>query len=208
MAKTSTISDAFPGSSFSATWNAYNSMTCSNEALATVSAAVTAYCVLQTATTYDATSSYALSWLTSAGDQTMTSLEVYALQLFLGGGANANSNVAFYLNQGTLRASYDTGAGLNTVASVAYDPALHRFFQISESGGTVTWATSADGQHFKTLGTAADPITLTAVTVQLVAGHYTTQATDTTVTWASAGLYGPAGPPRQKLQAVRRAAYF
>lgn len=208
MAKTATITDQFPGSSFAATWAAFNNMTCSNEALATINADTTVYSVLQTAVTYDATASTAVSQLTSAGNQSITSLEVYALQLFLGGGANSNSNVALYINQGRLSASWDTGAGFTAGTTVTYNPALHRFFMISEASGTTTWATSWDGQHFTPLYSAADPITLTAITVQLAAGTYAMQGTATTVTWASCGAYAPVAKPKETRQAVKRAAFF
>ena len=209
MAKTATLQDTFPGSTFNATtWAAFNNMTCSNKALATVNASTTVYCVLQTQVTMDATNSTAVSWLTSAGNQALVSLEVYALQFFLGGGTNGNSNVAFYINQNSLSASYDTGAGIVKGATATYDATKHKYFQIAESGGTVTWSTSADGQHFTTMYTHADPITLTAITVQLVAGTYQNEASGTTVTWAEVGSYGPVGPAVKKVQSLTRAAVY
>jgi hypothetical protein len=209
MAKVATIQDQFPGTSFAATWNAFNAQTtCNNGVVITHPASSATYSGITSATTYDATSSFAVTWLTSAGNQSLTSLEVFPVQFFLGGGTDSNSNVAFYINQNNLSASYDTGAGTQFKNTTTYNPALHRYFRLSESGGTLTWATSPDGQRFTTFYSVADPITLTAVTVQLFAGTYASEASGTTITYAQIGFYGPVARPKDIKQAVKRAAYY
>lgn len=209
MAKTATVQTLFPGTSTPSGWftsPGSGTITFSNQVSFNFPATTVTNEDLGTNSTYDATSSYALTFMTSAGNQSLATLGVFPLQLFLGGGTNSNSNVAFYLNQNTLAATYDTGSGRTVQASSAYNPAFHKYFIISESGGTLTWSTSPDGQHLSTFAQKADPITLTAITYQIFC-QIGSEATSTAVTFASVGFWGPVPRARELLQGVQRGVY-
>lgn len=209
MAKVSTIIDAFPGTSFSSFWYTFSAnTTCNNELLITHPASSATYDGLVSQATYDATSSYSIAWLTNAGNQSLVSLEVYPVQWFLGGGANSNSQVAFYINQNSLSAAIDTGSGIVLHNTITYNANLHKYFMLKETGGTCYWYTSSDGQHFTLFYSVADPITLTSIVVQVFGGTYNSEASGTTLTWQSVGLYGPVGAAKVHKQSVKRAAYF
>jgi hypothetical protein len=64
------------------------------------------------------------------------------------------------------------GAGGPSSKTVAYDPVAHRFWQISEAGGTVHFATSPDGNAWSELFGAALDFPLTEVKIELSAGVY------------------------------------
>ncbi|HEX8907437.1 MAG TPA: hypothetical protein VF771_21470, partial [Longimicrobiaceae bacterium] len=76
-------------------------------------------------------------------------------------------NLTLAVTNGVLQAT-KTVAGVATVLrGVPYDPAAHRWLRISEQSGVVFWEVSADGTVFTTLFQAPDPITLTAVTIDI-----------------------------------------
>jgi beta-glucanase (GH16 family) len=58
---------------------------------------------------------------------------------------------------------------------VAYNATSHRWWRISESGGTITWATSPDAVTWTTRRTLAAPFALTALTVGFYAGYWGTE---------------------------------
>ncbi len=209
MAATSTVIDTFPGTSFSGTWFTFNAQaTCANGVVITHPASNTTYAGIGTNAQYSLAGSYSVSCLTNAGNQSLVSWEVYPLQLFGGTGTDSNSQVAFYLNQGTLNVLYNNGVTQTITGGVTYNPGLHHYFLISESGGTTSWFTSPDGQHWNSFFSITDPFTETAVTIQLFAGTYASEATGTTATWSEVGGYGPITLPRGQRQAVKRAAFF
>jgi hypothetical protein len=57
--------------------------------------------------------------------------------------------------------------------AVPYDPALHRFWRLRESGGQTYWDTSADGAAWTNRMSAPTAIDLSAVIIDLAAGHWT-----------------------------------
>jgi hypothetical protein len=56
---------------------------------------------------------------------------------------------------------------------VPYDAALHRFWRLRESGGQTYWDTSADGAAWTNRMSAPTAIDLSAVIIDLAAGHWT-----------------------------------
>jgi PKD repeat protein len=76
--------------------------------------------------------------------------------------------------------AYDNNTSVSQ-ASIAYSNATHRRWRISESGGTVTWWTSADGVSWTSRHTWFSTIDLTDCYAILEAGH-----------WGSSGTYTPA----------------
>ena len=67
------------------------------------------------------------------------------------------------MGNGALRASKVVAGVFTPLRVVPYEPALHRWLRLSESGGTTFWEVSADGVTYTVLYQASDPFTLTAV---------------------------------------------
>lgn len=72
----------------------------------------------------------------------------------------------------------DTG-GSGTVNPRAYSASTDAWWRISETGGTVTFAVSADCNTWNTLGTVSTPAWANAGYIQLFAGHYAVEAANT-----------------------------
>lgn len=143
----------------------------------TLPASTIGYMGYTSVTTWDATASEARVRVDSAGNQSLASLEVYPIILY----QNASNNVNFLISGNTLRA-YRRVAGVNTqLATMAYSATTHKFLRIREAAGTTYWEYSAKGATWTTLHSAANPITLTAVEVQIEAGTYGSEASGTSV---------------------------
>ncbi|HZX94189.1 MAG TPA: hypothetical protein VFE90_06705 [Myxococcales bacterium] len=66
---------------------------------------------------------------------------------------DAANAVAWWYSAGTLTATRTTANVKTTVVSVPYSASTHAWWRIRESGGTVSWDTSPDGQTWTTQGT-------------------------------------------------------
>jgi hypothetical protein len=63
--------------------------------------------------------------------------------------------------------------GVNRVSrNLPYDPVAHRFWRLREAGGVVYWDVSANGATWTTLISAVNTIDVSAVVIDLVAGHW------------------------------------
>ncbi|HEX5872050.1 MAG TPA: hypothetical protein VFY65_16590, partial [Longimicrobium sp.] len=103
------------------------------------------------ASTYDLTSSEVRIELIRA-PRTAPSLNAFLLLESTGATGLAGTNqLAISLQNGVLNAYYLSG----NVGSVPYDPALHRWLRIRETGGVVYWETSSEGTLWTVLGTNA-----------------------------------------------------
>lgn len=97
--------------------------------------------------------------------------ETYASVWHTGPSTNA---LGWNITGGNLVAVSRAAGGYNEVQTATYNATSHRWLRISESGGTVTWATSANGTTWATFTTLAVPITITALRVQMGCGGGTT----------------------------------
>jgi len=126
---------------------------------------------------FDATGGFASVQVKDAGNQALASLEVYPIQL----DQDATNNV-FFLIAGNALYAYKTVAGTPTqLATVAYNSSTMKYVRIREAGGTTFWQYSANGLYWATLHSAANPITMTAVSVQVFIGTYAVELSTTTV---------------------------
>jgi hypothetical protein len=62
--------------------------------------------------------------------------------------------------------------GAPSDVTIPYDPAAHRWWRMTETSGTITWATSPDSSTWTTRRTAAAGITTSAVSVGLLSGYW------------------------------------
>lgn len=90
------------------------------------------------------------------------------------GGGSGGIALSMLVENTTMYMRYNTGAG-NNDTSTAYNATNHRWWRISESSGTVTWATSPDGTTWTTQRTATPGINVTSFYVHLQAGYWGTE---------------------------------
>jgi len=77
---------------------------------------------------------------------------------------------------GTLSFRKWVGGTVSTAATVPYDPAQHRWWQIRESGGTTYWDTSPDGTNWTRRASDANPSYVGEVQIVIGAGTYQSEA--------------------------------
>jgi hypothetical protein len=73
---------------------------------------------------------------------------------------------------GTLRAYSTVNSVQSTIGSIAYDPVMHRWWQMREAQGTVYFETSADGATFVAFASLPTPAYASLVEVAIEAGTY------------------------------------
>lgn len=178
MALTESISDNFNDNSIGAIWSSYGSVSeTGGQLVVSLTGATPSYDGVYTPTKYDLTGSYMYVEVVDAGNQTTwTSLEV-EMQALASGSA---SNRIFMLITGNTLYAYKTVAGVTTsLASTAFTSSK-RWLRMRESGGTTYWEYGGDGKTWTTLHSAANPITVTNLELNLDAGIWGAEAgTDT-----------------------------
>lgn len=97
-------------------------------------------------------------------------------------GNTAADLIGFDVN-GTDLLFYDKVASTGHFNGTTYNATNHAWLKISESGGTITFAASADGISYSSLGTLANPIAITELYVTLQTGYYGTEPTPGTAIW-------------------------
>lgn len=102
-------------------------------------------------------------------------------------------DAGFRLRGGTLswRTHVSSSETVTTIATFDHD--VHRWWRISESGGTLTWATSANGLSWTVQHTAAHAFDLSSVTISLWAGSFDSVASPGQARWDNLNL-PPVGP--------------
>jgi hypothetical protein len=184
------IADPLDTTSENAVWNAAsntNSVVFTTSGVqSTTSTSAALYSSFNSLATYNMTGGSITEKLVNAGNQALVSWEIIVAEMV---DPSAGNLVGFYLNQNLLSAIYRV-AGTNTFStSVAYSPAQHVYFKITESGGVTTWATSANGRTWVPFFSIADPISMTSLFVApLDAGTYNVETTSTTVTLSSINI--------------------
>lgn len=128
-------------------------------------------------TDYDMTSSYAFSQLTDAGNQALTSWEVYPVEL-----AYTDNSVSIMISGNTIYARKKVATVSSTVGStVAYNSAVHKWFRIREASGTTYWEFATDpAGSWTEIANAANPITMTSLTGGITIGTWQAEASTTT----------------------------
>jgi hypothetical protein len=121
----------------------------------------------QSATTYDLTASEARVEVVQALTASL------GTTTFLSARINATNEVYLAIEEGGMLLAVSEVSGTATVQDQRpYDDRLHRWLRLRERGGFLYWETSPDGHAWETVARAANPITLTAVTITIGAGTY------------------------------------
>ena len=129
---------------------------------------------------YNLTGSYASVKLEDAGNQALTSLEVYAIYLE----SDSNSANAILISGNTIYARRKTGGSWSTIgSSLAYVGATHQYFRIREYGGTVyyEYSTTGNPSEYTTIASTATTFQISSVLAGFFAGTYAAEASATTV---------------------------
>lgn len=129
-----------------------------------------------TATAYDLTGSYIYAKVVSAGNQALASFQVIPVEA---DDATAANKLTWYVNNGNIHAQKVVGGTATDLASVAYNSATHKFFRIREKDGTTYWDYSTDGVTWTNLASAANPMTVSALSLITSAGAYASEASST-----------------------------
>jgi hypothetical protein len=185
----SSLADSLRGGLNPALWT-YNGNTTFTGAGVTVAspAGTDVYGGLDSAVNWSLARSAMYVRLVDAGNQSLASWQVFI-------NASASSGgVQWMLQGGTLAAQSSTGSGYTDAATITYSATAMRWLRIREASGTVYWDYSADGVTWTTLASAADPVALTSVQVQIGSGTYADEASSTSSTWADFSTQFPQAP--------------
>jgi len=167
----STLVDNFNDNSFNtALWTRYTTgrVLEQNQRIEMTTLTAGDYYDITSISTFHLTGSAAWSELVNAGNQSLTSLEAYPVLLKSGG---LNVNTLFWVVTNNLVKAYKRVASTNTsLYSATYDPNVHKWFRIRESGGTTFWDTSVDGITWTNRFSVANPIDLTDLSFSLSLG--------------------------------------
>lgn len=160
-------------------WGAYNSVQETDEQLQiTITGASPDYHGYYSKNLYNMTGKYAAVKVVNAGDQTLASLEV-ELQLNLDGG---NTNRVFMVANNNTLYAYQTVSGSTTaLANIAYDATDMLWWRLREYQGKTYWEYSADGYDWTILHSATNPINMTSMEINIDAGNYSAESSNTTV---------------------------
>lgn len=197
MAKLSALQDAFTGSSLNtAVWNQVSGGTVTVDTvndLAVIPVATTAgaYVTLGAGGPWDATGSALSAQITPPGygaGQITTYMKVTGI---------TGNAVQLQLTGTSLQLYVQTGGTWTLAATLpSYDPHQHRWWRLSETGGTWAAATSVDGLSWTTQATAAYTWSATAVSVAFQTGTVVAQTAGlvATVAHVNTTAGGPANP--------------
>lgn len=194
-----TLTDAFPGVIIdTAKWSAVNDVgvaVIQNGDLEIAFTAVGGYGTLLSNSYYNLYGGSCYAQLTDAGNQ---ALSMDVLPVYMTNQAGTDTLV-FIVSGNTVYAQKTIGGSTTTVASVAYNSAVHKFFRIRESQGTIYWdyATIGDGSDWTnlpggTLATSVFTYGLAALAVGLQTGIWSGTGT-TTVKFDNFNVAGSAG---------------
>ena len=127
---------------------------------------------------FNFTGSSAYIQVVDAGNQALTSLELYPIIAQI----DTNNYVTWYLSQGTLRV-YKKLSGTSTQVGtgLTYNAAVHKYFRIRESAGTIyfDWGTTASGWTNYT--SLTNPFAVTGLAIAIQAGTWQAEGSTTVV---------------------------
>lgn len=136
------------------------------------------YISITSLATYNLTGSSIFVQLKNAGNQSITSWEVYPLYLY----ADSNNKIFIRVAGNSVQAiKVVAGVTSNVGSSATYNATTMQWFRIREASGTTyfEYAASPTGS-WTTLASVADPITITALTVEVLCGTWQAESAITT----------------------------
>jgi hypothetical protein len=129
--------------------------------------------------TYDLTGSSVFIQLIDAGNQALTSFECYPLQMYL----DANNKYEIIVFQNTVRFRRLVAGVTTTIGSdLSYDSAVHKWFRIRESSGTIYGDYSTDGITWTNIGSHSPAaFAITALYLYIFTGCWAVEGSTGTI---------------------------
>lgn len=144
-----------------------------------------AYYGMETYSAFDFTGKQAFIEFTSAGNQSLSSFEIFPVTLKI----DDNNKVEIGLTGGNIISRKVVTGTPTILATEAYNSTNHRWLRIRESGGTTYWERSADGLSWTTMHSVSNPIAVTALKVSVSAGCWQAEASATSATFDNLNIY-------------------
>lgn len=185
MALLGTLKDTFTGTTIdTAKWTNWGTTHCTqnNQLTITTTTAAAYFGMDSVTTTYDMTASVASVKMVNAGNQALTSLEVYPVLIT----KDANNTVSWLISGGNISCQKKiAGVATQQGSSAAYSSSTHKYFRIREAGGTVYWDYSTDSETWtnQTSITVASLFAVTSVSATIITGNYAIEASTTTAVY-------------------------
>lgn len=126
--------------------------------------------------TFDLTGSSISVKFASVSDTSINSSEVMLPRLYL----DSNNHFKWSYYENVIHVEKTVSGSGSTPYQIAYNSTNHAYVRISESGGTISFDSSADGTNWTNCTTFANPFAITALTVQFVVGQWVSKATGPT----------------------------
>jgi hypothetical protein len=127
------------------------------------------YSTYKSVNNYNLTGSYLYSQLVNAGNQSLPTFQAVAVQVYL----DASNTLSWIIGGGMLVAQKQvSGSYSDQRNDTAYNSAVHKFFRIRESAGTIYWDYSTDGSSWTNYASLAAPFAVTNINLRIAAGAY------------------------------------
>ena len=176
MAKIDTVYDNFNDNSFGSIWTYYDSRVQeTGQEIRITTNTVSGYYFLES-DYYDLDESETSILISSAGNQSLSSLEI-EFQVVKDG----SNRLFFTISGNVVYAFKEVGGTITQLATVSYSSSVHRYLRIREASTVTYWEYSTDGINFTTLYSGTTPFAVTSVYVNLDAGTYDDEGVTTTV---------------------------
>jgi predicted RNA-binding protein with TRAM domain len=156
------------------------------------------YSFLTSKNVYSLRGSSVTTELLSAGDQTIASAQVFPMEVVTLAGLNTSPGTdqgwQIMINQGSFAAMQRRDILLGDWHP--YNPAVDRYFRISESGGTIHFATSPDDVTWNEFYSYANPgVDIDNMVIRLTAGNWNTETRTTTAVYGNVNVSPVPGAP-------------
>lgn len=160
-------------------WDYYNGSTYVAEAdqvLKINSTAFNRYDGLVSKNTYDLTSKSVTVEMADPGDLSINNYETFPLNATV----NTDNYVGFTLSDSSLKADRMVSGSLTSIASTTFNHSNMRWLRIAEESGSTYWQYSADNANWNNLASASNPINMTSVKADMIAGNWSSGASQFT----------------------------
>lgn len=148
-----------------------------NHVLVLQSTLTSNYFDLTSINTYDLGGSYAFSQVYNAGNQAITSWEVYPV--VIQDSIKSANQVWIRVSTGNVYAQQKINGVTTTQNSIAYSASTMQWFRIREQSGTTYWDYSADCVTWTNLASAANPMQYNTVQVTVQIGTWQNESSTT-----------------------------
>lgn len=99
--------------------------------------------------------------------------------------AGGSNKLTFLVEAGSIYAQQLVAGVQTNLTSAVYNSTTHKWLRFREAAGTTYWEISSNGTSWTTFWSAADPITETALVVQIDGTAYSTATSPGSYTWAN-----------------------